>query len=96
MVYWYQRVRRKARRAFSRSEWLRRILGEPVSRSTAHEPGILLIQIDGLSFRQFERAVSEGDERTLVVLETTVRPCYKKSRAIDEAIKNLRSRLEGG
>ncbi|WP_437913861.1 protein kinase [Sorangium sp. So ce302] len=43
-----------------------------------------------------ERAVSEGDERTLVVLETTVRPCYKKSRAIDEAIKNLRSRLEGG
>ncbi|WP_437905630.1 protein kinase [Sorangium sp. So ce327] len=43
-----------------------------------------------------ERAVSEGDERTLVVLETTVRPCYKKSRAIDDAIKNLRSRLEGG
>ncbi|WP_441290150.1 protein kinase domain-containing protein [Sorangium sp. KYC3313] len=43
-----------------------------------------------------ERAVSEGDERTLVVLETTVRPCYKKNRAIDEAIKKLRSRLEGG
>ncbi|WP_437528662.1 protein kinase [Sorangium sp. So ce726] len=43
-----------------------------------------------------ERAVSEGDERTLVVLETTVRPCYKKSRTIDEAIKKLRSRLEGG
>ncbi|WP_437713530.1 protein kinase [Sorangium sp. So ce448] len=43
-----------------------------------------------------ERAVSDGDQRTLVVLETTVRPCYKKSRAIDEAIKNLRSRLEGG
>jgi endonuclease/exonuclease/phosphatase family metal-dependent hydrolase len=60
VVYWYQRFRRKARRAFSRSEWLRRILGQPVSRSTAHEPGILLIQIDGLSFRQFERAVTEG------------------------------------
>ncbi|WP_437796987.1 protein kinase domain-containing protein [Sorangium sp. So ce693] len=43
-----------------------------------------------------ERAVSEGDERTLVVLETTVRPCYKTNRAIDEAIKKLRSRLEGG
>ncbi|WP_437675522.1 protein kinase domain-containing protein [Sorangium sp. So ce131] len=43
-----------------------------------------------------ERAVSEGDERTLVVLETAVRPCYKKNRAIDEAIKQLRSRLEGG
>ena len=60
MVYWYQRFRRKTRRAFSRSEWLRRILREPVSRSSAHEPGILLIQIDGLSFRQFERALSEG------------------------------------
>lgn len=43
-----------------------------------------------------ERAVSEGDDRTLVVLETTVRPCYKTNRAIDEAIKKLRSRLEGG
>ncbi|WP_437589380.1 protein kinase domain-containing protein [Sorangium sp. So ce1000] len=43
-----------------------------------------------------ERAVSEGDERTLVVLETTVRPCYKTNRTIDEAIKKLRSRLEGG
>ncbi|WP_437278255.1 protein kinase [Sorangium sp. So ce375] len=43
-----------------------------------------------------ERAVSEGDARTLVVLETAVRPCYKTNRAIDEAIKKLRSRLEGG
>ena len=60
MVYWYQRFRRRARRAFSRSEWLRRILGERVSRESAHQPGILLIQIDGLSFRQFERAISEG------------------------------------
>ena len=61
MVYWYQRFRRKARRAFSRSEWLRRVLRQPVSRSTAHEPGLLLIQIDGLSLRQFERAISEGN-----------------------------------
>jgi endonuclease/exonuclease/phosphatase family metal-dependent hydrolase len=61
VVYWYQRFRRKARRAFSRSEWLRRILRQPVSRATAHEPGLLLIQIDGLSFRQFERAVAEGN-----------------------------------
>lgn len=60
MVYWYQRFRRKARRAFSRSEWLRRILRQPVSRAHASDPGLLLIQIDGLSFRQFERALSEG------------------------------------
>ncbi|WP_438025838.1 protein kinase domain-containing protein [Sorangium sp. So ce233] len=43
-----------------------------------------------------DRAVSEGDQRTLVVLETAVRPCYTKNRAIDEAIKKLRARLEGG
>ncbi|WP_437576900.1 protein kinase domain-containing protein [Sorangium sp. So ce887] len=43
-----------------------------------------------------DRAVSEGDQRTLVVLETAVRPCYKTNRAIDEAIKKLRSRLEDG
>ncbi|WP_437483874.1 protein kinase [Sorangium sp. So ce1014] len=43
-----------------------------------------------------DRAVSEGDQRTLVVLETAVRPCYKTNRTIDEAIKKLRSRLEDG
>ncbi|WP_437779498.1 protein kinase domain-containing protein [Sorangium sp. So ce1097] len=43
-----------------------------------------------------DRAVTEGDKRTLVVLETAVRPCYTKNRAIDEAIKTLRARLEGG
>ncbi|WP_437688956.1 protein kinase domain-containing protein [Sorangium sp. So ce176] len=43
-----------------------------------------------------ERAVSEGDQRTLVVLETAVRPCYTKNRAIDEAIKKLRARLDDG
>ncbi|WP_049949835.1 serine/threonine-protein kinase [Sorangium cellulosum] len=43
-----------------------------------------------------DRAVSEGDQRTLVVLETAVRPCYTKNRTIDEAIKKLRARLEGG
>lgn len=43
-----------------------------------------------------DRAVTEGDKRTLVVLETAVRPCYTKNRAIDEAIKKLRARLQGG
>ncbi|WP_438016986.1 protein kinase [Sorangium sp. So ce315] len=43
-----------------------------------------------------DRAITEGDKRTLVVLETAVRPCYTKNRAIDEAIKTLRARLDGG
>ncbi|WP_437927007.1 protein kinase [Sorangium sp. So ce291] len=50
----------------------------------------------GEKLQFLDRAVSEGDQRTLVVLETAVRPCYTKSRTIDEAIKKLRARLEGG
>ncbi|WP_437316596.1 protein kinase domain-containing protein [Sorangium sp. So ce385] len=50
----------------------------------------------GEKMQFLDRAVSEGDQRTLVVLETAVRPCYTKNRTIDEAIKKLRARLEGG
>ncbi|WP_437306190.1 protein kinase domain-containing protein [Sorangium sp. So ce388] len=50
----------------------------------------------GEKLQFLDRAVSEGDQRTLVVLETAVRPCYTKSRTIDEAIKKLRARLEDG
>ncbi|XXY55090.1 protein kinase [Sorangium sp. So ce269] len=50
----------------------------------------------GEKLQFLDRAVSEGDQRTLVVLETAVRPCYTKNRTIDEAIKKLRARLEGG
>ncbi|WP_437755383.1 protein kinase domain-containing protein [Sorangium sp. So ce1389] len=50
----------------------------------------------GEKLQFLDRAVSEGDQRTLVVLETAVRPCYTKNRTIDEAIKKLRARLEDG
>ncbi len=40
-----------------------------------------------------DRAVAEGDARALVVLETLGKGCFKKSRAIEKAIKSLRARL---
>jgi serine/threonine-protein kinase len=40
-----------------------------------------------------DRAVSEGDRRTLVVLETFGRGCFKKSASIDRAINQLKERL---
>jgi endonuclease/exonuclease/phosphatase family metal-dependent hydrolase len=60
MIYRFERWRRELRRWVSRSEWLRFILRRPTFKNTACEPGILLIQIDGLAFRQLERAMAEG------------------------------------
>ncbi len=45
---------------FSRSEWLIRLLQLTKTRGSAGEPGLVLIQIDGLSRRQFQRALAEG------------------------------------
>jgi endonuclease/exonuclease/phosphatase family metal-dependent hydrolase len=60
MVYRFERWRRSLRRFLSRSEWLRLFLRRSASKHTETEPGILLIQIDGLSFRQLERSLAEG------------------------------------
>lgn len=51
---------RSFRRAFSRSEWLARLLRLPVSAGTANEPGLVLIQIDGLSHGELEVALRRG------------------------------------
>lgn len=48
---------RAMRRLLSRSEWSARLLGLSNSTETATEPGLVLVQIDGLSRRQLERAV---------------------------------------
>jgi endonuclease/exonuclease/phosphatase family metal-dependent hydrolase len=48
------------RRRLSRKEWAIRHLGLSRSEGTSEEPGLLLIQIDGFSRSQFERAVSGG------------------------------------
>jgi endonuclease/exonuclease/phosphatase family metal-dependent hydrolase len=52
---------RRRRRALSRSVWLARLLRLPVSAGSPTRPGLLMIQIDGLSRPQLERALTGGE-----------------------------------
>lgn len=52
---------RRLRRNLSRSVWLARLLRLPVSEGAPTRPGLLLIQIDGLSQPQLERALARGE-----------------------------------
>jgi endonuclease/exonuclease/phosphatase family metal-dependent hydrolase len=45
---------------FSRSEWMARLLGLPHSDQTGNQPGLVLLQIDGFSRVQLERALRRG------------------------------------
>lgn len=48
------------RRRLSRSEWAIRHLGLTPSEGTSEEPGVLIIQIDGLARTQLEHAMAKG------------------------------------
>lgn len=50
----------RARIRLSRNEWAIRNLGLTPSQGTSEEPGLLLIQIDGLARKQFEGALEKG------------------------------------
>ncbi len=50
----------RLRRRLSRSEWAIRNLGLTPAEGTSEEPGILLIQIDGLARSQLEQAIAKG------------------------------------
>jgi endonuclease/exonuclease/phosphatase family metal-dependent hydrolase len=50
----------RLRRRLSRSEWAIRHLGLTPSEGTSEQPGLLLIQIDGLARAQMERAMAGG------------------------------------
>lgn len=52
---------RRLRRRLSRSEWLARLLRLPLSRGAETTPGLVMIQIDGLSQRELERAMERGE-----------------------------------
>lgn len=52
---------RRLRRSLSRSVWLARLLRLPVSRGSPTRPGLIMIQIDGLSQPQLERALDRGE-----------------------------------
>lgn len=51
----------RLRRAFNSSEWLIKLFKLDVSTASANEPGIVLIQIDGLSKHEFECALSRNE-----------------------------------
>lgn len=52
---------RKSWRWFSHNEWMARILNLPEVDSHPVKHGLVMVQIDGLGFTQFERAVKEGN-----------------------------------
>lgn len=51
---------RRFRRWISRREWSVKLLNLPVSEGTTDEPGLVLLQIDGLSRDQLDRAIAQG------------------------------------
>lgn len=61
MLYRIEVLLREIRRWFSRSEWMIRVLGLPISKDTAIKPGLIIIQIDGLSHTQLQRAMNNGN-----------------------------------
>jgi endonuclease/exonuclease/phosphatase family metal-dependent hydrolase len=58
LIYRFEIVRRRIRRLFDRSEWLRRLMRLPAHNTWG--PGVLLIQLDGLAYDQLKRAISQG------------------------------------
>ena len=53
---WLKRVRNRV----SRNKWALRLLNLPVCDMTREGPGVILIQLDGLSFTQFHKALVTG------------------------------------
>jgi len=51
---------RWVRRKWNRTRLTARLLGHPVRTEPADEPGLIMIQIDGLSRRQLEEAIAAG------------------------------------
>lgn len=51
---------RKLWRVFSPEEWMARLLNLPKAKDSAAKPGLVMVQIDGLGFTQFERAIQKG------------------------------------
>lgn len=51
---------RRIRSFFSRSEWAIRLLGLSRLNRSSDQPGLVMVQIDGLSLTQFQRAIEDG------------------------------------
>ncbi|BCA79706.1 hypothetical protein AOP6_1493 [Desulfuromonas sp. AOP6] len=61
MVGRVENLLRRLRRNLSRSVWLARLLRLPVSEGAPTRPGLIMIQIDGFSQPQLERALDRGE-----------------------------------
>ncbi len=57
MIYRLEVLMRRTRQWFSRSEWMIRLLGLSRSMGSAMQAGLVMIQIDGLSRTQLQRAM---------------------------------------
>lgn len=60
MIYRFEIFFRAIRRWLSRSEWLSRLLNLSKTTDAAVSTGLVIIQIDGLSHTQLERALEKG------------------------------------
>ncbi|HEY3762262.1 MAG TPA: endonuclease/exonuclease/phosphatase family protein [Verrucomicrobiae bacterium] len=60
MIGYFENLFRAFRRRVSRSELIIALLGLPVSKDSSAAPGLILIQIDGLSRHQMETAMENG------------------------------------
>ena len=56
IVKWKRRLRRK----FSRTRWVARLLKRDLSAPHSDEPGLVILQIDGLARTQLEKAIEAG------------------------------------
>jgi endonuclease/exonuclease/phosphatase family metal-dependent hydrolase/glycosyltransferase involved in cell wall biosynthesis len=56
LAQWFFRIRRR----INQNEWAATLLNLPKSNETESKPGLVMIQIDGFSRKQFERALREG------------------------------------
>ncbi len=61
MIVTIEAAMRRFWRVFSRDEWMTRLLNLPRTQDALESWGLVMIQIDGLGFTQFERAVREGN-----------------------------------
>jgi hypothetical protein len=70
---WLQRMRNRV----SRNKWAIRLLNLPVCDTDREGPGVILIQLDGLSFTQFHKALVTGRLPFVGKLVTTGNHVYK-------------------
>jgi hypothetical protein len=82
---------RKLRKKISRSEWVIKLLNLPLPERTSTEPGLILIQIDGLSYSQFRKALDKNRLPFLGKLMAsqgfTLRPFYSGMPSTTPAVQ---------